>query len=185
MKKIVLFLLLMSSLFAEAKVYFGANYGTFEEEFLTNTEASSSTNIATIKAGYGVREAYAVEISLEYIDNQSKIFSSDSNVDVDGTKYGMNVNLLKAFDLDIYLLPYMKMGFGAGFFDINRVLQNRLFYSSFNLGTGIFIPINENLDFEIGYEYKYTSYESVDIIAKQINHKSNANIAYFGFNVRF
>ena len=185
MKKIILFLLLMSSLFAEAKVYFGTNYGIFEEDFLADIDASSSTSVATIKAGYGVREAYAVEISLEYIDNKAKIFSSDSNTDFDGAKYGMNVNLIKAFDLCIHILPYMKAGFGSGFFDVERVLQNRLFYSSFNLGTGVFIPINDNLDFEIGYEYKYTSYESVDTIAEQINYESNTNIAYFGFNVRF
>ena len=185
MKKIILFLLLMSSLYAEAKIYLGANYGIIEEDFLDDIDASSSTGVFTIKAGYGVREAYAVELSLEYIDNKSKIFSSDSSTDVDGAKYGMNVNLIKAFDLGIFSLPYIKAGFGAGFFDIERVLQNRLFYSSFNLGTGIFIPIDDNLDFEIGYEYKYTSYEAVDTIAEQINYKSNTNIAYFGFNVRF
>ena len=185
LKKIILFLLLTSSLFAEAKLYFGANYGIIEESFLEDIDAESSSNIASIKAGYGVREAYAIEISLEYRDNKAKIFSSDSDTDFDGDKYGMNINLVKAFDFDIYALPYIKAGFGSGFFEVERILQNRLFYSSFNLGTGIFIPIDESLDFEIGYEYKYISYESLDTIAEQINYQSNSNIAYFGFNARF
>ena len=185
MKIIILFLLLINTLFAEAKVYIGSNYGTFEEKFTNDIEATSSTQIAKVKLGYGIREAYAIELSLEYIKNQSKIFSSDSEVDTDGNKYGVNVDLIKAFDLDILILPYLKAGFGSGWFDIQRELQNRLFYSSFNLGTGIFIPINKNLDLELGYEYKYVSYESIDTIADKLNYTSNINVVYFGFNVRF
>lgn len=185
MKIIILFLLLINTLFAEAKLYLGSNYGIFEEKFTNEIEATSSTQIAKVKLGYGVREAYAIELSLEYIENQSKIFSSNNELNSDGDKYGINVDLIKAFDLDILILPYLKAGFGSGWFDIQRELQNRLFYSSFNLGTGIFIPISENFDFELGYEYKYTSYESVDTIAKKLSYQSNTNIAFFGFNVRF
>ena len=186
LKIIILFLLLINTtIFAEVKLYVGSNYGTYEEKFTNEVDATSSTEIAKVKIGYGVREAYAIELSLEYIDNKSKIFSSDNSSDLDGDKYGLNVDLIKAFDLDILTLPYIKAGFGSGWFDIDRELQNRLFYSSFNLGTGIFIPINENFDLELGYEYKYISYESIDTIADKLNYESNINIAYVGFNVRF
>jgi len=185
LKIIILFLLLINTLFAEAKLYLGSNYGNFEEKFTNDIDATSSSQIAKVKLGYGVREAYAIELSLEYIENKSKIFSSDNEVDTDGDKYGVNVDLIKAFDLDIFVLPYLKAGFGSGWFDIQRELQNRLFYSSFNLGTGIFIPIGKNFDFELGYEYKYVSYESVDTIANKLNYTSNINEVYFGFNVRF
>ncbi|MEA2099917.1 MAG: outer membrane beta-barrel protein [Campylobacterota bacterium] len=185
MKKIIILLSLISSLFADAKVYLGSSYGVFEEKFTNDIEAESSTDIAKIKAGYGVREAYAVEISFEYIKNKTKIFSSDAQTALDGDKYGINVDLIKAFDYDVYVLPFIKAGFGSGYFNINRKLQNRLFYGSFNLATGIFIPINETFDFELGYEYKHTSYESVDTIVEKIKYESDTNIVYFGFNVRF
>lgn len=185
LKIIILFLLLINTLFAEVKLYVGSNYGTCEEKFTNEIEAVSSTEITKVKLGYGERKAYAIELSLEYINNQSKIFSSDITSDLDGDKYGLNVDLIKAFDLDILVLPYIKAGFGSGYFDIQRELQNRLSYSSFNLGTGLFIPISENFDFELGYEYRYISYESVDTIADKLNYESNTNIAYFGFNVRF
>ncbi len=183
LKNIILFLLLISSLFAKEQVYFGASYGIFDENFNNDIEAENSSQLAKIKVGYGVRDAYAVEFSLEYIDNKSKIFSSSSKSD--GTKYGMNIDLLKSFDLDIYLLPFLKAGFGAGFLKIDRVLQDELRFGSFNLGTGIFIPINKNFDFELGFDYRYTTYESIDTVAKKLMYKSNINVAYLGFNIRY
>ena len=185
LKIIIFFLLLINTLFAQAQIYIGSSYGILEEKFTNEIDAEASTNIAKIKLGYGVREAYAVELSLEYIDNQAKIFSSDPKVDSDGDKYGINVDVIKAFDLNQFALPYIKAGFGSGWFEVQRKFQNRLFYSSFNLSTGILIPFDKNIDFELGYEYKYISYESIDTIADKINYESNANIAYFGFIVRF
>jgi len=185
LKKIILFLLVTSSIFADAKVYVGVGYGMFDETFKSEKKEKNSTELAQIKIGYGKREAYAVEISLEYMQNSSKIFSSASSSSIDGDKYGMNVSLLKAFDFDIHVLPYMKVGFGSGYFDIDRALQDRIFYSSLNIGTGIFIPMGENFDLELAYEHRHTSYQSIDTVVEKINYQSGSNIAYFGFNARF
>jgi len=185
LKKIILFLLLVSSLFGEAKVYLGSNYGSYEENFTNEIDAQSSTQVIGIKAGYGVREAYAVEIDLEYIDTQSKIFSSTPSSVSDGKKYGMNINFLKAFDFGIYILPYLKVGVGAGTMNIERTLQNRLYYGSYNVGSGIFIPLGDSYDLELGYNYKYTTYKSIETIAEKIMYESHVNIAYLGINVRF
>ncbi len=183
MKKIILFLLLISSLYSESQVYFGASYGFFDEKFNEGIEAESSTQAVKVKAGYGVRSAYAVEFSLEYIDNKSKIFSSSD--ELDGKKYGMNIELLKAFDFNIYIFPFIKAGFGGGFLKIDRVLQDELFYGSYNLGTGFFIPINKTFDIELGLDYKYNTYKSIDTVAKKIMYRSNVNNAYIGFNIRY
>lgn len=180
MKKIILFLLLFTSLYSDSKVYIGSSYGYCNEEFNGNADAQSSTDMAKIKVGYGDRESYAIEFSLDYINNQSKIFS-----DNDSEKYGINVEFVKAFDLDIYVNPFFKAGFGAGFVDIQRELQQKLNYSSFNLGLGMFIPINEHFDLELGYDYKSTSYEAIDTIVDQVRFSSKTNTIYFGFNVRF
>lgn len=173
-------LLLFTALYSDAKIYVGSNYGYLYETFDDNTNAQSSSDMARIKIGYGDREAYAIEFSLNYVNNQSKIFSYN-----DSKKYGLNVGFTKAFDFDIYVNPFFKAGFGAGFLDIQRELQKKLNYGSFNLGLGIFIPIDEYFDFELGYDYQSISYESIDIIVEKKRFSSNVNIIYFGFNVRF
>ena len=185
MNKILLLLLLISSLYSDAKVYVGANYGTFYESFNEDTEAYSSSGTTTLKIGYADRETYGVEFSLDYTPNNSKIFSSGEEIKTDGDRYGLNVSLTKAFDYDIYILPYIKAGMGAGFLTIDRVLDDKLYYGSFNVGGGVLFPVNENLDFELGYDYKYSSYEAIDMVAEKLLFTSNIGIAYFGFNVRY
>ncbi len=184
MKNILLLLLLISSTYAsDAKIYFGSSVG-FLNETIDDTDISASAPTAKIKIGYGVREAYAIEFSLDYTKNESRMYSTAGN-DYDGDKYGFNVDFVKGFDYDIYVLPYLKAGFGAGIFKINRKIQDKLHYGSYNIGFGTFLPVNEHFDFELGYEYRWTSYEAVDIISEQVRHSSKVNIAYLGFNIRY
>ena len=185
MNKIILFLLLVSSLYSEAQVYMGMNYGTYDESFNNDVEAFSSSETATLKIGYSDRDTYGVEFSLDYTPNSSKLFSSNADTKTDGDRYGLNVSLSKAFNYDIYVLPYIKGGFGAGFLDVDRKVEDRLYYGSFNIGGGVMLPVNENFDFELGYEYRYTSYQAIDMIAEQVVFTSNVAIAYLGVNVRF
>ncbi len=180
MKKIVLFLLLLTSLYSDAKIYMGGSYGYFDESFSGELDAQSSTKTATVKVGYGDRDAFAIEFSIDWVDNQSKIFS-----DADKAKYALNIEFVKAFDTDIYINPFFKAGFGVGNLQIDRELQDKLNFGSFNLGAGIFIPINTHFDLELGYNYRYLTYEKVDTIANSTSYSSNVNTAYAGFNVRF
>ena len=158
----------------------GANVGYFNENFLNNLDAKNSTLTSSFKVGYGVREAYAIEFSIDWVDNNSKIFS-----DNDGDKYSINVELVKAFNLNKYMNPFFKAGFGAGNLKVDREVQDRLNFGSFNLAIGIFIPINQHLDLEVGYNYKYLTYEKIDIIANQVSYESHINVIYTGLNVRF
>ncbi len=179
MKKIALFLLLITSLYSDPKIYIGTSTGYFSESF-TTLEAESSTMLATFKIGYGEQKAYAIEFSVDWVNNKSKIFSSN-----DGDKYSINVEFVKAFDLHRYVNPFFKAGFGAGNLKVDREFQDRLNFGSFNLGAGLFIPIDEHFDFELGYTYKYLTYEKLNTIVNIISHESHANTAYAGFNVRF
>jgi opacity protein-like surface antigen len=182
LKKIILLLLLITSLLnAESKIYFGVGYA-YNSELITydDKEWSVDNNAAQIKVGYGDRAAYAVELSLDYVDNNSRIF--DGN---DGKKYGFNVELLKAWDFGIYVNPYLKAGFGGGYLDTPADLHNgSLTYGSYNLGGGVFIPLGEQWDLEIAYEYKYTSYQKLDLNST-ISPSSHLNIGYVGINFRF
>lgn len=184
MNKIILLLLFTISLYSDAKSYLGLNYGQINEKFST-MDAKASSEFLNLKVGYGLRETYAVEFNLEYAKNKSKVFSSDPNVSYDGDRYSVNIELVKAFDLDIYVLPFIKAGFGAGYLKVDRTLDNRLSFGSFNIGTGFFIPISDNFDFEIAYKYKTYSYEALDLISTNIVHKSNSDSAHFGFNIRY
>lgn len=185
MNKILLLLVMFSSLYSEAKFYIGTNYGTFNESFNEDTEAYSSSEMLTLKMGYAQRETYGIEFSLDYTKNNSKIFSSNIDMKTDGDRYGLNVALSKAFDYNIYILPFIKAGFGAGFLDIDRVLDDRLFYGSFNVGAGVLLPVNDNFDFELGYDYRYSSYEAIDMVTEKLLYTSNIGVAYFGFNIRY
>ncbi|WP_188108598.1 outer membrane beta-barrel protein [Sulfurimonas lithotrophica] len=180
MKSLIIILtLLTTSLYSEAKIYFGLDYGKFNEDF-SNIAAKSSSESVRLKLGYGIRENYSIEFALEALDNDSKIFSNN-----DGEKYALNIALVKTFDFDIYVLPFIKLGFGAGYMDVNRELQSKLNFGSFNAEVGTYIPINEYLDFEIAYNYKDLSYEAVDTIAYELKYKSNVDTFYFGFNIRY
>jgi len=183
LKKIILFFSLLSSLYAESTFYVGVNYGAFDEEF-SELDASSSTSIATLQFGYGDIKAYAVEFSLDYSKNRSKIFSSASSTPFDGDKYGFNVSLLKAFDFD-YALPFIKIGFGTGYLEIDRTLQDSLSYGSFQLSVGSYIPLNNSFDIELGYEIKHISYEAIDTITTNTSYNSVQNRAYLGINYRY
>ena len=187
MKKITLFLLLISSLYSsssDTKFYLGTSYGYLNESFsdpINNSGksiSSISAQTAKVKFGYGIRDSYAVEFSIDYAQKDKNVFSSN-----DGDRYGLNLEVMKAFDWDIYINPFFKGGFGAGFLDIDNTTNSSLSYSSYNLGLGCFIPVTEYLDFEIGYSYKFTSYEKISNTSKKLN--SNINIGYLGVNVRF
>jgi len=186
LKKIILFTLLCTSLFAEAKVYMGLGYLLHNESYTDSVSQTpdATNNAARLKFGYGIREAYAVEFSLDYVDHAS----STSAPEIGTSKYGFNISLMKAFDFDMYVNPFIKAGFGAGVSN-DVVIQDSnvtsLSYGSFDLGTGFFIPINDYSDFEIAYEYKYLSYQKLDELDSTIQNFSHVNSLYFGYNIRF
>lgn len=184
MKKLLLLLLISLNIYADAQSYFGVNYG-YENQDFTTVGATTSSQFIDIKAGYGVREAYSVEMYLEYVQNKSKVFSSNPSKEFDGDKYALNVAMVKSFDFNIFVLPFVKAGFGAGFLKVDRTLTSKVSFGSFNLDTGIYIPVGDNYDLELGYRFKSFSYDGIDLISKSYVYTSNAHIAYLGLNFRF
>ena len=177
MKTLLLSLLLISSLFGEAKIYFGANYAYLNESFASGMDYEGSSSALKGKIGYGDIASYGVELSAAYIENKLNVYSAKDNI-----KYDFNVDLIKAFDFDIFFNPFFKAGFGTGYLQTQSV--GKVTYGSFNLGFGVFVPINDYLDFELGYDYKNLSYERPSGEESQ-SYESNVNGAYAGFNVRF
>lgn len=160
----------------------GTGYGFYDEAITLydETENSISANMATIKVGYGIREAYAIEFSVDYVDNSELLFKQD-----DGAKYALNVELIKAFDFGIYINPFVKVGFGMGYMETTaKENDNSLSFGTYNLGLGTFIPVNEHLDIELAYNYKYISYQKSDTLEPD-SETSIVNIGYVGLNLRF
>ena len=179
MKKILLSLLLITSLYSDAKIYLGASAGAYLEQLDSNSKSATSEMIS-LKAGYGDIKAYAVEFSFDYINNNTALFSAG-----DGIKYGMNVSLLKSFDFDLFFIPFVRVGFGAGKMDSNaKANKHSLAYGSFNLGIGSFIPLSDSFDLEVAYDYRALTYEKADSALTNIS-KSNVNLLYVGINYRF
>jgi opacity protein-like surface antigen len=173
-------LALISSIYADAKLYTGLNAGYFNESFGSDLNAKNSTMQTSFKVGYGEQKAYAIEASIDWVKNDSKIFSNN-----DGDKYSVNIDLVKAFDMHKYINPFFKVGIGGGRIKIDRELQDKVNFGSFNLGAGIFVPLNDTFDIEVGYSYKYLTYEKIDRAISSVSYESHVNILYFGFNVRF
>ena len=138
----------------------------------SSAEETSSSDMLRLKAGYGIREAYAIEFALDYINSDPK-------------KYAFEIALVKAFDWGIYINPFVKAGFGAGIIDNSENENKSLTYGSFNLGGGFYVPMGEHYDIEFSYEYQNRSYEKVDRADTTESRTSHSNIAYIGFNVRF
>jgi len=178
LKKILLLLLFISTLYSDAKIYMGVGAGIHHEHLSTNGDDTLSPML-NIKAGYGDRKAYAIEFSLDYVDTNAGTFLTDG-----GPRYGFNVSLLKAFDFNVFFIPLIRVGFGSGSVSsTSKTDQTSLAYGSFNLGVGTFIPINEYFDLEVSYDYRNTTYEKTVSTANV--EKAHTNVAYFGCNFRY
>jgi opacity protein-like surface antigen len=176
LKKIILFLLTFTALaMADSKIYMGTGvgYGDVVTKISASAEEEKfSEETLRFKIGYGDREAYAVEFSMDYMNSDPK-------------KYAFDISLLKAFDLGIYINPFAKIGFGAGVLDNRDNANKSLTYGSFNLGGGILIPINEHFDAELAYEYKNRSYQRIDESDGTESRTSHVNFLYLGLNFRY
>jgi opacity protein-like surface antigen len=180
LKKILSFLLLACALYGEAKLYVGTGVGLLSEKFDDANYKSKTYNHAKFKIGYGDIDAYAVEFSFDYTQKDAK-----SNVYNETDTYGLSVELLKAFNLDLFANPYLKAGFGFGSCKTNGAQSDTIHHGHFTLGTGVFIPLNEHFDLQLGYEYKNISYERSNQATTDTKIKSHANVGYAGINVRF
>ena len=176
MKKIILFLLFLGTFsFGDSKFYIGtgAGYSNVTTNLGVSLEDEQfNEEVFRVKLGYGDREAYAVEISTDYINSDEK-------------KYAFDISILKAYDLGIYINPFAKVGFGAGVLDEQNNQNQSLTYGSFHIGGGIFIPINEHFDIEVAYEYKNRSYQKANELDYTQSRTSHINFVYAGINFRY
>ena len=179
MKKIIILTTLLGSLYADAGFYIGANVGGVNEIFINYDDKEITMQRTTLKAGYGDINAYAIEFSVEQTTTSEEVLSTK-----DSNRYSFNVELLKAFNFATFFNPYIKAGFGAGALKISDTEQDNLKFGSYNLGTGAFVPLKYGFEFEVGYSYRYFSYERIESRNDKV-YKSHQNSIYTGINYRF
>ena len=193
MKKIITISILMSNLlFAEAQVYMGVLGGYSSENFSKPYNKSTSSPMAKLQIGYGDLKGYSVQFGFIYDTNSDSVFADAGSKDKE--KYSVDVELIKAFDFDIGFYPFLKAGFGAGYFDTQitytnadgTFTKNKLDFSSYNAGAGFYYPISEHFILELGATYKYISYERWDKSSTGPSAvDTNAVNTYAGINYRF
>ena len=176
LKKITLILLFLVTLAqGDAKLYMGTGLGYANVKASpanSSQEETFSEDLVRLKFGYGDREAYGVEFSLDYINSDPK-------------KYAFNVSLIKAFDWNIYVNPFVKTGFGGGVLD-NRDNENQsLTYGNFHAGAGVYVPLSEYFELELAYEYKNRSYQRKDEVSTTESRSAHINYGYLGINFRY
>ena len=163
----------------------GVGGGVYTETLDDTANTSITANMARVKVGYGIKDAYAIEFSVDYVDNSEQLLDIDDTV-ANGLKYGLNVELIKAFDFGIYINPFVKAGFGMGYMETTvDGGKDSLSFGTYNLGFGTFIPLNEHFDIELAYDYKYSSYQKVEQLSDANIQKSMSHTGYIGLNVRY
>ena len=175
--------LLYLSLFAEAASYLGFSIEDSTEFFVLEDESrNASTPQYKFKAGYGDIAAYSVEASFSYMNYATDIFSYNGH---DGAAYMLDITLYKGWNLGHNLYPYLDVGIGMGDMKVNRELENSLTFSSFNFGGGIRYVISETYDFDLGLNYKLRTWQTISLIADNVNPTSHLVNPYIGINYHF
>lgn len=188
MKKILIpSLLLSTALFADSQFYVGVLGGANYESFGSPYNTSTSSPVAKVQLGYGDIKDYSVQLGLLYDKNNHNIFSTGTTNDKE--KYSMDVELIKAFDFGWKLYPFLKAGFGAGYFNINADYtggnKSSLNFSSYNAGAGAYYSLSEHFNLEAGVTYKSVSYEKIDPNASAKGISTKVIFTYLGVNYRF
>jgi len=187
LRKILLTALVSTALWAEAGIYLGAGGTIYNEDFtfespgFSPNEMSATYQGGKIKIGYGDRKAYAVEFSLSYGEYDKNIFS-----DNDGEQFFVDIDIVKAFDFDIYAYPFIKFGFGAGKLTIDRQLNSSVTSGSFQAGGGFFIPLfGSDFELEASAVYRWKNFEGIDFVGDPAEIDSTVIEPYIGLGYRF
>ncbi len=186
MKKLILIILMSVAAWAQAGIYtgFGTSYSSehftaistgFEEKTM-----SAAMQSVKVKAGYGVRGGYAIEVALGYGEYDKNIFS-----DNDGEFISLDLDIIKSFDFDLGFQPFIKLGFGAGYMTVDRVLESSLANGSFQVGGGVYIPLGSSFEIEMNVIYRGRNWENVDLIGDPAEVSTSVVEPYIGLNYRF
>lgn len=182
MRIIAVLLSLYFSLLAEPDVYLGFSIEDSTEYFTLegHDTVNASTPLYRIKGGYGDIGGYTVEASFSYMDDDINVFSEN-----DGPAYMIDITLLKGWDAGHDLYPYLGAGIGVGKMSVDRLLEQSLFFSSFNFSGGLRYLLSDDVDVDLGINYKLRSWQAVSLVTEEAKVTSHVINPYIGLNYHF
>ena len=173
-------------LFAAGGIYLGGGVSGGSESFTVDNPGVESRSIdakyisGLVKAGYGDLKSYAIEIVLGYGDYDANIYSPS-----DDTYIYFDISIIKSFDFDIGFYPFVKAGFGANTFSVEREMKNWVTGGSLFFGGGFYLPIAYGIEAEFNVIYRNKNWQELDMIGAKIESSSYIVEPYFGINYRF
>jgi hypothetical protein len=186
MRILLLALLFPFYLYGAAGIYFGGGVSGGTETFTVENPGVESREMDTkyisglVKAGYGDLKSYAIEVVLGYGEYDANIYSPN-----DDTYIYFDISIIKSFDFDIGFYPFIKAGFGANTFSVERETKNWLTGGSLIFGGGIYVPIVHGIEVEFNVIYRDKSWQEIDMVGAKTKSSSYIVEPYFGINYRF
>lgn len=155
-------------------------YFTVKNPGTASREDKAMLQAVQVKAGYGDITAYAVELDFGYGYYDKNIFSVD-----DSYYIYADLSLIKAFDFDIGVYPFFKLGFGTGELEIRRSTADSVSSGNFFGGIGFYWPLAWGFDLEASAVYRAKSWEDLWMVGAVTESSSHTVEPYVGFNYRF
>jgi hypothetical protein len=139
---------------------FSTGSGTIEAEsrgMMTDTDVDQDQTRLII--GYQFRSQKRVQLSFTSIDLETK--SSGGETEYSGVDIDWHFPFLK----DATVQPYLGVGFGLyEYEDTGELFYNNgdLEGVAFNVMAGLLIPVNEHIEFEVAYQVKVISWQTIE-----------------------
>ncbi|MGD9655043.1 MAG: outer membrane protein [Sulfuricurvum sp.] len=195
MKNKILLGLAASSLVASAAmadVYVGVEYGaasnTEEWEW---TGASNGTREydndyrdIKLKIGGGEDGGVKVQATLSFIKFDDIVFDATNKDYIE-----VGVDLIKEFEVNKNVYPFIKGGLGVGSMDVEGYNQSSILAVSVNVGAGVSFKATDNFYFVGGIDYVYRDWQDIEyttgLSTTTVNMTNSALKPYIGANFKF
>ena len=107
-------------------------------------------------------------------------FISDDEYDFEMS--GLDINGLFTFGSSQSIKPYVKLGIGYTMTDeVELSNQDNLYGLALNYGLGALVPVNESIEFQIGYDGKYIAWQDIEVYSGYGSYTRSITDNYGGF----
>jgi hypothetical protein len=161
MKTLVVSSLLASAAFAD--VYVGVDYGQVgNTDKATNSASNSITQTNAygdlgVKVGFGTDGGWKSQLRVSKIDYDKAIFDSSHK---DLTEVGFDI--LKEFEVSKNFYPFIKLGMGYGWMNVDGYTKSSIAEVSMNGGVGLSYKAVEHLYLVAGVDYVYRKWQDIE-----------------------
>jgi len=196
MKKIVIAALLGSSIMstqvlAKDSVYIGLDILTSNNEW--TVDASNSANGASASADFDDDSTgFKLKVGIEGSDGwrfQGYYLGEtyDETVFDDTNDYlnEIGVDIIKGFEVTSKFSPFIQVGIGYGWMDVEGYTDDSINAVSMKVGGGAMYKVTENIELLAGIDLQYRKWEDIEIGTVTIETEEESVKLYAGINYHF